>query len=64
VGLVTTIEMGYATARYNSGRTILLNALGGQIENILSVVRGVLLPSGQPRFIAPVTVPVFRSPKK
>jgi hypothetical protein len=41
-----------------------VNALGGQVGNIPSVIRGGLLPNGMPRFIAPVTVPVFKSSKK
>jgi hypothetical protein len=41
-----------------------VKALGGQAGNIPSVVCGGLLPNGQPRFIAPVTVPVFKSSKK
>ena len=41
-----------------------VGALGGQVGNIPSVIRGGLLPNGQPRFIAAVTVPVFKSPKK
>ena len=41
-----------------------VKALGGQVGNIPSVVSGGLLPNGQPRFIAPVTVPVFKSSKK
>jgi hypothetical protein len=41
-----------------------VNALGGQVGNITSVVRGGLLPNGLPRFIAEITVPVFKSSKK
>jgi hypothetical protein len=41
-----------------------VKALGGQVGNIPSVVRGGLLPNGQPRFIAPVNVQVFKSSKK
>jgi len=41
-----------------------VKALGGQIGNIPAVVSGGLLPNGQPRFIAAVTVPVFKSSKK
>jgi len=39
-------------------------ALGGQIGNIPAVVRGGLLPNELPHFLAEVTVPVFRTPKK
>jgi len=41
-------------------------ALAGQTGNIESIISGGLLPSppGLPRFIAHVTVPVFKSSKK
>ncbi len=41
-----------------------VRALSGQVGNIPSVIRGGLSPDGQPRFIAPATVPVFKSSKK
>lgn len=41
-----------------------VSALGGQTGNIPSIIRGGLLPNGQPRFIAEVIVPVFKSTKK
>jgi len=39
-------------------------ALGGQVGDVPSVVRGGLLPDGMPRFLAVVTVPVFKTPRK
>ena len=40
-----------------------VNALGGQVGDIQSVVRGGLLPNGMPRFLGVLTVPVFSPPK-
>jgi hypothetical protein len=39
-------------------------ALAGQTGNIMSIISGNLLQDEQPRFIANVTVPVFKSTKK
>lgn len=41
-----------------------VTALGGQTGDIPSIISGGLLPGGQPRFIAEVIVPVFKSSKK
>jgi len=45
-------------------KDLFIQALGGQTGNIPSLITGGLLPSGQPRFIADITVPVFKSTKK
>jgi hypothetical protein len=45
-------------------KDLFVKALGGQTGNIQSIVSGGLLPDGQPRFLAEVTVPVFKSLKK
>jgi hypothetical protein len=39
-------------------------ALGGQTGDVPAVVSGGLLPNGSPRFLAPLTVPVFAPPAK
>ena len=44
-------------------KALFAQALGGQTGDVPSVIRGGLLPNGLPHFLAPVVVPVFKSPK-
>jgi hypothetical protein len=44
-------------------KALFVQALGGQTGDVPSVIRGGLLPNGLPHFLAPVVVPVFKSPK-
>jgi hypothetical protein len=44
-------------------KALFVQALNGQTGDVSSVIRGGLLPNGLPHFLAPVVVPVFKSPK-
>lgn len=57
-------EDGIPDRMLQFNKEMFVAALSGQTGDIGSIISGGLLPSGQPRFIAEVTVPVFKSTKK